>query len=149
MAKVQGHQGEARTEDAVTGCELEQQVVLGRYALGDYFFETPSTRLQAQVKGKQGRQEQYEYPGTFTRRDVGEQRGRVRLEAHEAQARTLRGQGHVRWFIPGYRFSLAEHEREDINGAYVLRWVSHSATVEAYSNSFEPSPPPRPSVRPG
>ncbi|AKJ02232.1 type VI secretion system secreted protein VgrG [Archangium gephyra] len=154
VAKVQGLQGEARTEDAVTGCELEQQVVPGSYALGDYFFETPSTRLQAQVKGTEGRQEQYEYPGAFTRRDVGEQRGRVRLEAHEAQARTLRGQGHVRWFIPGYRFTLAEHERQDINGAYVLRWVSHSATVEAYSNSFEAFPaatpfrPPRVTPRP-
>ncbi|PTL82653.1 type VI secretion system Vgr family protein [Vitiosangium sp. GDMCC 1.1324] len=154
VAKVQGHLNAARTEDAVTGCELEQQVVPGRYALGDYFFETPSTRLQTQVKGKEGSQEQYEYPGDFTRRDVGERRGRVRLEAHEAQARTLRGQGHVRWFIPGYRFTLAEHERKDLNGAYVLRWVSHSATVEAYSNSFEAFPaatpfrPPRVTPRP-
>ncbi|WP_224361408.1 type VI secretion system Vgr family protein [Hyalangium versicolor] len=154
VARVQGHQDAARTEDAVTGCELEQQVVPGRYALGDYFFETPSTRLQARVSGPEPRLEQYEYPGAFTRQDQGEQRGRIRLEAHEALSRKLRGQSHVRWFIPGYRFTLAEHERSDINAEYVLRWVSHSATVEGYTNSFEAFPtatpfrPPRVTPRP-
>ncbi|KFE64440.1 type VI secretion system Vgr family protein [Hyalangium minutum] len=154
VARVQGHQGAARTDDAVTGCQMEQQVVPGRYALGDYSFQTPSTRLQARVSGPEARLEQYEYPGTFTRQDQGEQRGRIRLEAHEVQSRALRGQSHVRWFIPGYRFTLAEHERKDINAEYVLRWVSHAATVEGYTNSFEAFPaatpfrPPRVTPRP-
>jgi type VI secretion system secreted protein VgrG len=141
VAKVQGDLPSVRGEDSITGCELEQRVVPGGHALGDYDFEKPSLQLLAKVTGtQQERLTQYEYPGRFTRQDVGEQRGRMRLESHEVQARTLRGQGRVRWFISGHRFTLAEHAREDINGDYVLRWVSHSATVEQYTNSFEAFP---------
>lgn len=159
VAKVRSHLEPAREEDAVTSCELEQRMAPGRYALGDYCFETPSTLLRAEVRGQEvtgpeARLEQYEYPGRFIRRDVGEQRGRMRLEAHEAASRTLRGQSRVRWFIPGYRFTLAEHDRKDINGEYVLGWVSHAATLERYTNSFEAFPaatpfrPPRVTPRP-
>ncbi|QRK05075.1 type VI secretion system tip protein VgrG [Archangium violaceum] len=154
VARVQGHQSTVKTDDAVTGCELEQQVVPDVHALGDYYFVTPSTRLRTKVAGEQARFEQYEYPGNFTQQHVGEQRGRVRLESHEVRARTLRGQSRVRWFIPGHRFSLTEHDRDDVNGDYVLRWVSHSATVEQYANSFEAFPaatpfrPPRETPRP-
>jgi type VI secretion system secreted protein VgrG len=129
-------------------------VVPGGYAMGDYSFETPSTRLRAEVSGQEPRWAQYEYPGHFTRQQVGEQRSRVRLEALEVAARTLRGQGRVRGFISGYRFTLAEHVRGDVNGDYVLRWVSHTATREAYGNSFEAIPaatpfrPPRVTPRP-
>ncbi len=140
VAKVQGLQPSQGMDDAVTGCELEQQVVPDGYAQGDYSFITPSTRLLAKATGQQARFQQYEYPGHFTQQDVGEQRSRVRLESHEVRARTLRGQSRVRWFSSGHRFTLAEHDREDVNGDYVLRWVSHVATLEQYSNSFEAFP---------
>lgn len=139
--KVEGHSDSVRGDDAVTGCELEERVVPGGHALGDYDFEKPSLQLLAQVTGsRQERLSQYEYPGHFTQQDVGEHRGRLRLESHEVRARVLRGQGRVRGFTSGHRFTLAEHAREDVNGDYVLRWVSHSATEEQYTNSFEAFP---------
>ncbi|ATB28920.1 type VI secretion system Vgr family protein [Melittangium boletus] len=152
--KVPGRDPSASTNDALTACTLEQRVISGGHALGDYDFEAPSTRLRAEVKGKRAGPRRYEYPGRFTRQAEGERRGRLRLEAEEVQARVLRGQGRVRWLVPGHRLGVEEHTRADANGPYVVRWVSHSASLEHYANSFEAFPlatpfrPPRQTPRP-
>jgi type VI secretion system secreted protein VgrG len=141
VAKLEGHLPSVRGDNSITHCELEQQVVPDGLMLGDYDFENPSRPLRATVNGP-GRLglTQYQYPGRFTQHDEGEQRGQRRLESQELQSHTLRGEGRVRGFTAGHRFTLAEHPREDLNGDYVLRSVSHSATVEQYTNSFEAFP---------
>jgi type VI secretion system secreted protein VgrG len=42
--------------------------------------------------------------------------------------------------MAGYKFSLTEHDRTDLNSTYVLQWVSLSATQEHYANSFTAFP---------
>src|SRR4029453_6220204 len=48
--------------------------------------------------------------------------------------------GHCRAFTAGYTFTLTEHKRTDINGTYVLQWLSLSATQAQYANSFTAFP---------
>src|SRR5437588_7553191 len=129
------------TDDhAVTRCRFEQQVVTGKFAHDDFNFETPSTDLKVEAAGESGDMRVYEYPGGFLKTDAGESRANLRLESHEHPKKTLRGEGHVRAFAAGYKFDLKGHYRDDANSTYVLRSVSHAATQERYTNSFEAYP---------
>jgi len=143
------------TDDrAVTSCRIEQLVVTGTFAHDDFNFETPSTDLKVEAAGESGGMRVYEYPGGFVKKDAGETRANVRLESHEHPKKVLRGEGHVRAFAAGYKFDLKDHYRDDANTTYVLRSVSHAATQERYTNSFEAFPadspfrPPRTTPRP-
>lgn len=140
--------------DIITHCTLEQQVTPGKYAMDDFNFEIPETDLIADVTGKSGKMRIYEYPGGFDKKDAGEKKANVRIEAHELPTKVIRGDGHCRAFRAGYKFKLTEHDREDANVTYVLRRISHSATVDTYGNSFEAFPvdtpfrPPRTTPKP-
>ncbi len=143
------------TDDhAVTGCRIERQVVTGKFAHDDYNFETPSTDLKVEVEGTSGKMRVYEYPGGFLKSDAGEARANRRIESLEQPHKTLRGESYVRAFAAGFKFDLKEHYREDANSTYVLRSVSHAATQERYTNTFEAFPfevpfrPPRTTPRP-
>jgi type VI secretion system secreted protein VgrG len=129
------------TDDhVITRCAIEEQVVTGKFALDDFNFETPSTDLIIEASGEGGQMRIYEYPGGFLKKGDGDTRAKLRLEACEQPAKTLRGEGHVRAFIAGYKFDLKNHYRSDANQAYVLRSVSIAATQESYTNSFEAFP---------
>ncbi|MBC8458171.1 MAG: type VI secretion system tip protein VgrG [Deltaproteobacteria bacterium] len=141
--------------DFITHCTLEQQVTTGKYAMDDFNFETPDTDLIASVDGTSSNKMRiYEYPGGFDKKDAGEKKAKVRIEGYEMPEKLLKGNSHCRAFIAGYKFDLKEHDRDDINATYVLRWVSHSATLETYANSFEAFPvdvpfrPPRTAPKP-
>jgi type VI secretion system secreted protein VgrG len=127
-------------DHVVTRCTIEEQVVTGRYAHDDFNFETPSTDLKVEVAGEENGMRIYEYPGGFSQKEGGEKRANLRLEACEHPGKILRGESYVRAFCSGYRFDLKNHYRADANKSYVLRWVSHAATQERYTNSFEAFP---------
>ena|ERR1044071_975120 len=129
------------TDDhVITRCTIEEQVVTGKYAHDDFNFETPSTDLIVEATGKGSEMRIYEYPGGFLKKDDGETRANVRLEACEQPSKILRGESYVRAFAAGFKFDLKNHYRSDANKTYVLRWVSHAATQESYTNSFEAFP---------
>jgi type VI secretion system secreted protein VgrG len=131
------------TQDlAITRCLIEEQVVTDKYAVDDFNFETPSTDLKVEEKAKdeQGKLRVYEYPAGFLKKDEGEKRAKLRLDALEQPKKLIRGDGFVRAFVPGYKFQLKDHYRPDVNRTYVLRSVSHAATQENYTNSFEAFP---------
>ncbi|HEU4387917.1 MAG TPA: type VI secretion system tip protein TssI/VgrG [Blastocatellia bacterium] len=143
------------TDDhVITRCTLEKQVVTGKFSHDDFNFETPSTDLMVSLESKESKFRVYEYPGRFLETDRGDKLAGVRIEACQQPMIRLRGEGHVRAFVAGFRFDLKEHYREDVNKTYVLRSVSHAATLESYSNSFEAFPvettfrPPRRTPKP-
>lgn len=141
-------------DNVVTGCRIEQQVVTGKFSHDDFNFETPSTDLKVEVAGAGGELRVYEYPGGFLKTDAGESRANRRIEEAEQPRKILRGEGQARAFAAGHKFDLKDHYRADANAPYVLRRVSHAATQERYSNSFEAFPadspfrPPRAARRP-
>ncbi|MDT7687904.1 MAG: type secretion system secreted protein VgrG [Acidobacteriota bacterium] len=143
------------TDDrAVTRCRIEQQVVTGKFAHDDFNFETPATDLKVTVAGADGEMQVYEYPGGFLNTGDGETRANRRIEAAEQPRKVMFGEGHVRAFVAGHKFDLKDHYRADANSTYVLRRISHAATQERYTNSFEAFPadlpfrPPRMSRKP-
>jgi type VI secretion system secreted protein VgrG len=129
------------TDDhVITRCTIEEQVVTGKFAHDDFNFETPSTDLKVEVAGEGSEMRIYEYPGGFLKKSDGEKRANLRLEACEQPGKILRGEGHVRAFISGFKFDLKNHYRADANKTYVLQRVSIAATQESYTNSFEAFP---------
>lgn len=154
-AKFRGEVSPALAEeDIVVECAVEQQVIVGSYALSDYNFEMPSTSLLAKVDGKSPKLKVYEYPGVYDQKSAGEDRAKLRLEAEEALETRAVGSSYVRVMSAGHTFKLTEHDRPDANVEYALVSVSHVVTGQEYVNTFEAIPkatpfrPPRVTPRP-
>ena len=157
--------------DAIRGFEFKQEIRPGKYALNDFNFQTPATTLAVSVGstvnvGGNDRFEIYDYPGEYQKKSEGESLVKVRMQEEETPVKVARGASDCRGFVSGYRFDLVEHYRRDINQAYVLTEVRHTASAggvyraeatasgETYSNQFSAIPysvpyrPPRVTPRP-
>lgn len=139
-----GSFGNWEQQNLVTACTIEEAVIPGEAAVDDFGFETPSTDLagsaDSKVASNGAKRRLYEYPGGFTKKDAAEGRAKLRMEEHEAPRQLLRGESFCRAFLPGARTSLQLHYRDDANASYVLARVSHAASADGYSNSFEAFP---------
>jgi type VI secretion system secreted protein VgrG len=122
--------GALREEDVVYAWRYENELRSGKCAHTDYNFETPNTRLDAEVQseinqGGNQRFELYDYPGEYEKRQQGDQWVKVRIEAEEALHPVCSGESDCRTFVSGYKFELYGHERRDQNDTYVLTSVEH------------------------
>ena len=127
-------------DDIILDCFIEQQVIPNAYTLDDYEFTTPAVDLTSSVTGVSGSLKLYDYPGGFSKTADGSTLANVRLQAVEAEAKSLTGTSTVRMFTPGYTFALADHGRDDANMTYLLKRVVHDASLEEYTNAFEAIP---------
>jgi len=147
--------GDSFDDEVVTSLQWEETFRFGNYAVTDYNFETPSTKLMAEVKSKiavggNDKFEIYDYPGEYGKKAEGEGIAKIRMEEEEAQYKVITGSSDVRVFTSGYLFTLQDYVRKDINGKYLLTQVQHVASVgntyatgaggggkqDTYSNSF-------------
>ena len=126
--------------NAMLDCSLEHHVTHGEYKSTDYNFTTPSTDLLATASGPETSRSIYEYPGGHSSQSDGEALANKRLAALEAQGKVLRGTSTCPAFHTGCKFDLVGHYRQDVNASYVLLSVTHQATQQDYSNSFEAIP---------
>jgi type VI secretion system secreted protein VgrG len=142
-------------DDVITSLQWEETFRFGKYAVTDYNFETPSTKLMAEVKtkiavGGNEKFEIYDYPGEYGKKAEGDGIAKIRMEEEEAQSKVISGAGDVRVFTSGFTFTLQDYVRKDMNGKYLLTQVQHVASVgntyatsgggggnqDEYSNSF-------------
>ena len=126
--------------DHVGSCSLEQRVVSGGYQSDEYNFTTPSTELKVTAKGSTKGHTVYEYPGNYQAKDAGDSRATLRVAELQAPAKSLSGNGMVRAFVAGGKFTLKDHPRSDLNTAWILHSVSHRAVAREYQNSFTALP---------
>ena len=133
----------ARSELAVTSDGVQ---------LDDYAFITPATELKASAGGSSRRV--YQYPGGYDTRDAGTALAGRRLAELETEAARLRGEGAVRAFLAGARFTLTDHPQAALNQAWLLRSVWLRAASGEYRGEFVAIPeatpfrPPRRTPRP-
>lgn len=107
---------------------VDTTVHSGRTTLADYDYQKPSTELAATVEGS-GWGSLYDYPAGYTDAGTGTQLAEIRLEAEEALATLLRGQGDCFGLVPGFRFRLLD---SDVDGEYLVTTVHHDAGVQGY-----------------
>lgn len=145
-------------QNVVPQCTLEENVIPGASALDDFNFETPTTDLIAKVDSTQAqdgsKRRLYAYPGGFTQKSAGEARAKVRVQEGDTPQRWLRGDSLSPALASGFKLTLENHYRADVNAAWALARVSHSGSWEGYTNSFDAFPaelvfrPPRTTLRP-
>jgi type VI secretion system secreted protein VgrG len=136
-------------KDAVLGLDCDEQVFTGKITLSDYNFETPNNDLRVSVSGD-NEFECADFPGIYGTRDEGDRYAKLRLEELEMMQSLVRGNGTCRAFSAGYRFTLEDHYRQDMNKGYLLISISHTASDTSYRagrggefsyrNSFESIP---------
>lgn len=120
--------------------------------LDDYAFVTPGTELKVSAGGST--RLNYQYPGRYNTRDTGTALASRRLAELEAEATRLRGEGAVRAFLAGTRFTLTDHPQAALNQAWLLRSVWLQAAAGAFRCEFVAIPeatpfrPPRRAPRP-
>jgi type VI secretion system secreted protein VgrG len=153
-------------EDVITGLEKMQEIRLGKYSLSDFNFEIPNTGLEVNVPSKQklgpGEREVYDYPGLYAKKAEGDRLAKIRMEEEEAQITKIAASSNCRAFTSGYRFTLSDFYRSDMNNKdYVLTSLEHEANQDwekeaelSYANHFTcipfdvPYRPPRLTPRP-
>lgn len=124
-------------DDIISDVSADQQVVTNAYGLENYNFLTPSTDLYANSTGTGSPSYLvYDYPGRHLTTSVGETIAKHRLEALEVQAKLLRGSGHFRNLIAGYKFTVASHPRSEVNSTWVVRSLVVHAARGDYKASF-------------
>ncbi|MFA7060614.1 MAG: type VI secretion system tip protein TssI/VgrG [Pedobacter sp.] len=130
-------------EDIITSLEMSKQIRVGKYSLSDYNFEIPNTDLTTVVPSNTklgpGEREIYDYPGLYGKKSDGDRLAKIRMEEEEAQITKILGGSSCRAFTSGYKFTLTDHFRRDLNNKdYLLVSVTHEA-VDGYSADVEPT----------
>jgi type VI secretion system secreted protein VgrG len=152
--KYHPHPGGREMIDTVNRFEFESRLVSQKHSLSDYDYLAPTTALAAESAGTTGKGTQFDYPGGHKAVAAGTARAKLRVEADQVQSAVSRGQSYSYFLTAGTKFTLSGHLRAALNTSHVLRTVTHSASNEQYSNSFEAFPatasfrPPRITPRP-
>ncbi len=147
--------GEDQEDGGITNWRLGQAFRSGKYALNDYYFETPQTDQKVNAPsvvkvGGNDKFEIYDYPGEYAKRfDGDDQAAKVRpdaertvklwMQAIEAQHKQVEGESTLIGMSSGFKFDLVEHHRGDMNGSYVLTEVRHTATQNPYASADDGS----------
>jgi type VI secretion system secreted protein VgrG len=108
----------------------------GRYAHRDYDFKKPSKDLATEFSDPRGhlfdQYEIYAYPGSYIESGDGQAYATVRLEALQSAQDTLVLEGFVRGAIPGARFSLYNHPRDDQNRDLLITRAAYKIVDNDY-----------------
>lgn len=156
--RYEGSAGGWQDDDVVMQWLQEQEVRPGTFTSTDYNFETPTANMLSSVNSK-GKWEIYDFPGEYTKKADGDKLAKVRLQEQQTPKCVARGTSDCRSFSVGYKFTLTDHYRSDLNQEYVITSLRHSAhhslglvsgesdTTPVYENSFECIPSSTP-IRP-
>ena len=138
---------QALEEEFVQVLQYRENVIPARVDLKDFNYDTPQTQLFASSQlGQNGSFYVYDHPGRFGFLDRGMTLARIRNEELEAGRKTVSGEGNCRSFCVGYRVTVTDHPRADLNNEYLLTGVTHQGIQggplgtdqqTAYSNGFE------------
>ncbi|NNK15954.1 MAG: type VI secretion system tip protein VgrG [Sulfitobacter sp.] len=124
--------GDTKSGETISEWAAAHSVTRGKVSLTDYDFEQPSVRQMettAIPKGNHAHKdyEYYDNLGHYRgKKDLGEKRTRVRVEAEAIQHLLYRGAGTVRHFGTGFLFHLTEHPEDLNNVEYLITEAVHT-----------------------
>jgi type VI secretion system secreted protein VgrG len=143
-------EGGSLESEYISEFRFNNEVRSGEVKLTDFDFKKPRLDLKKEAKVDGGRFTVYDYPGEYLTPDEGERLAKVRLDELQATRKNGSGQSDCRRLIPGYRFTLDNYSRTELNREYLLTRVSHrgsqsqvleqdAGTTEEtlYENEFE------------
>ena len=114
-------QGIAPKDECVYRFSFSRQVRSGKMTRRDYNFEKPTLELKKEEQAKvHEKLEVYDYPGRYVEPDRGKQLSKVRLEESMTYYETAEGESTCVRLVPGFKFSLTDHEHAEYNQDYFL-----------------------------
>ncbi len=137
-------------QEQITQFRYSESIQSGIVVLRDFNFKKPALNLESQQQADiETELEVYDFPGEFQEPDRGDQLAGVRLEALRAAKKTGMGQSNCKRVVPGFRFTLTEHPRDEFNQEYLITSLTQSASqpqaleegagagAGSYSNQFQ------------
>lgn len=117
---------ETEEEEVVSELTWHERVVTGKVVLKDYNYRTPETNMSAESQlDRNSPGLYYEYGDHFKSASQGEALAKIRNQEIESARRVIAGGSDCRGFHAGFKFTLARHYRDALNGDYLLTQVSH------------------------
>ncbi len=122
-------QGMVPGKEAVIRLILSRQIRSGKFTIKDFNFEKPSLDLTADKQDHENKKlEVYDYPGEYLDKDRGKKLAQIRLQEAVMFKDKAEGQSGCPRFIPGFTFTLSDHELEAFNQEYLLVEVLHEGS---------------------
>jgi type VI secretion system secreted protein VgrG len=119
-------------KEVITEVRFEHRACSGKVTVADYFYEEPSNRLLQSNPGTQKGAEIFDYPAKFEARDDGDRLSRLRMEAVQATQETAIGKSNSPAIASGYKLDFTGHYRKDMNKAWQVLSVRHTASQRGY-----------------
>jgi type VI secretion system secreted protein VgrG len=114
-------QGLAPKGDCVYRFAFSRQARSGKMTRKDYHFEKPGLDLTSKEQAKvYQKREVYDYPGRYVELDRGKHLTQVRLQESMTFHEVAEGDCSCVRLVPGFKFSLTDHERGEYNRDYFL-----------------------------
>jgi len=113
----------------------------GHFQHSDYDFKHPSKDLTTTDDDPRGhlfdQYQMFAYPGNYVDTNDGSAYAAVRLDELQLRQDTIELEGRVRGVIPGYRFQLTNHPREEQNRELVVTRAEHVITNDDYEGGTD------------
>lgn len=116
-------------EECLFEFRAESSLRPGATVLRDFKFKQPTLDMEATAQSdKFTDYKMYFFPGEYVDPALGKHFAKLRLEELQCQKNRYVGTGTVRAMLPGHKFSLAGHRRDDCNQEYLILSVEHRGT---------------------
>jgi type VI secretion system secreted protein VgrG len=150
-ADVAFHVADSRVaqEESVTDLVLSRQIRSGKVTIRDFNYEKPELDLTSQEQADSFEAlEVYDYPGEYLEQGRGRSLAQIRLQQAMTFKDKAEGHGACPRFIPGFVFTLTDHELDAFNQDYLVVELGHMGSQQqaldeesaggdiSYSNHF-------------
>lgn len=103
-----------------------QEVRPGEVVLRDFDFKKPKLDLTADKAADRDTNLQiYDYPGEYVQPSEGKTLSEIRLQEFQASRKVGEGESNCKRLLPGFKFTMEQHARKDLNREYLLTQVLH------------------------
>ncbi len=131
MAKLT-FSGADRTEVTLNEFVMVSEVQSGAYAMGDYNYVTPNTRIASVSADPKGHDnsgyEMYDFPADATTATFSDAYAKIREQENACAYQVAHGAGTERSVQVGFKFTLADHSVSALNQEYMVIGHSFDAT---------------------
>ncbi len=101
----------------------------GTALLRDFKFKQPTLKMEVKAESDQfADYRMYYFPGEYVDPGLGQRLAKIRLEEQQCQRSRYMGQSNVRAMLPGHKFTLMNHRRDDCNQEYLIVSVQHEGS---------------------
>jgi len=108
-------------EEYVYQFSLRRQICSGKVTLNDFNFERPTFDLTVREQDRDFQKlEVYDYPGIYAEQGKGQRLARVRVQESVTFKDKADGESVCPRLMPGFTFTLNDHEQESFNREYLL-----------------------------